>query len=790
MKYKDSSCVIFLENTQTIFNGIERLYKHWQAKQHNNTYESVVHQQWNACYPNDKLGHNTDLRYQNPLCLFFEFLKKDPYWKEQDAVDDICRKSAVQMLALYDSVTKLSKDTIKEEVPERFEEFCCRMRDIMQSDMCYLLYSQWDQTELLSNSSYPENMVSQEHEDNGSDNNQLTQAEFDSLRLYIQRARKDDPDFYKGDSKGWQLADTIYVPAMTDLYAKGTEPAARRNLVVLVLDLPVTPETKGKSEWIYIVFQYPQQIPDKEALIRRTRNMLFIRKKILEHCVAHMYLLLMAQRTYHYIPCLNMSENMAGARIRLLHLTDLHLQPGNCDAAMQFAEHIYGLDKSDARGKKQSLLKDPGGSQDKQTPLVDLLAITGDVVQANYSAGLLEQNYALAEKFIRFLAAKLWKTKEGYVRADWQKRIIITPGNHDYASMNELQAEPIPGVKRAVGVGYPARNEGGPMVKFAYYINFINQLFRTDVNMLIHNQLNEVRCYRQLGLTVLSINSVSEAGPLRTNKVLMNPLKGKELIHATDLKNQFPLLLTHHTPNYDIDYLMDRYWTNCGVDFSEQRSWVISFRECLERILKLESVIDAERLREELRSIGEKLKNISTAVIEKASLAPFKPEKCDLLWDIERTKESIAKPPYLNEQVIALCRSILTDEKMSKRDGDLLNLNFRELLSAMHYQLVLGGHTHQLRLGGKDITKETNYSSIDPKHIPFAEGGMFLIPQGDNYIVNLGVLDFDRQSSERQWKVKAHYHPFLFSSGKFQCRPGIDGERSWSFWTERYSKKL
>lgn len=787
MKHNDFSHVIFLENTQTIFNGIERLYSLLPSKDRESTYQDVVDQQWHACYPTDKLGRNTDLRYQNPLYLFFEFLRKDPYWKEPDDIDGICRKSAVQMLALYDAVSRLGKDTPKENVPERFDELCCRMRDIMDSDVCYLLYSQRDQTELLSNSSYPVTMVCPEHDQsapNGPDSKQLSQSAFDNLRLYIQRMRKENPDFGENKTTGWQLADTVYIPAMSELYAKGAEPDPQQHLVAIVLDLPTPPVANSKREWIYMVFQYSKCVTDTEQLLRRIRNLLFIRKKILEHCVEHMYLLLIAQRTCHYIPPLNSSTNGSGARLRILHLTDLHLQPSNYKMAMEFVRCIYSLKKNDMHGHVQPLLKDPDSPKDEQTPLVDLLVITGDVVQASYSAGLLEKNYALADKFIRALAAELWKTKGGFVRGDWQKRIIITPGNHDYASMNELQAESMPGAKRAIGIGYPARNEGGPMVKFAYYINFMSQLFRTDINTLIQNHLNEMRCYRQLGLTVLSINTVSEAGPLRTNKVLMHPLAGKELIHATDLKNQFPLLLAHHTPNYHIHYLMDRYWTSCGRGFSEQLSWVTSFEECLDEILKLIDTTDSEKLNTELEPIRTRLENICSTIISCTSFTLSNPEKHDLLWDIVRTLEAIKKPPYLNEQVIALCRSVTADEKMSVRDGKLLSSHFKALLDAMHYQLVLGGHTHELKLGGQSTSRSTYYPGLKLNDIPFAEGGMFLMSKGNDYTINMGILDFSRETSLREWDVFAHYHPFQYSSGQFKYTPRTDGEKKWTFYID------
>lgn len=781
MKHKDFSRVVFLENTQTIFSGIERLYELLPPENRSDSYQDVVNRQWNACFPNGSSDALRSPRYQNPLYLFFRFLRDDPYWKEQDNIDDICKTSAAQMLALYDIVTDLSKTTSKEKVPGQFDEFCSRMRDIMDSDVCYLLYSQRDHTELLSNSSFPAVMVSPPQNDKKLDYTLLGQTEFDSLRLFIQRTRKNDSDFHKEGSTGWHLADTIYFSRKSDLYAKGSRPNTQQNLVAIVLDLPPSSGTGSQSEWIYIVFQYRDSVPDIEPLLRRARNLLFLRKKITEHCAEHMYLLLIAQRTCHFIPRLNISENDDDFKIRILHLTDLHLQPKNIAPALHFAKNIYSWEKANTSVGPQKVLRSPDSSEHSETPLVDLLVITGDVVQANYSAGLLEKNYELAEDFIRALAANLWKTNSKYVRADWQKRIIITPGNHDYASMNELHAEAIPGAKRALGIGYPAKHEGGPMVKFAYYINFMSHLFHTDVSMLIQNHLNEMRCYRQLGLTVLSINTVSEVGPLRTNKVLMNPLAGKDLIHSTDLKNQFPLLLAHHTPNYKINYLMDRYWTNCGRSFSEQQAWVKSFQICLEKIQGFSETTDFEKLNQNLKSIRENLDNLCKIITNRTSFTLSNPEKYDLLWDIVRTLESLKKPPYLNEQVLSLCRSVSADSEMATRDENLLRSCFKELFDAMHYQLVLGGHTHELKLSDVETPISTYDPNLDPENIPFAEGGLFLTSQGTDYTINMGVLDFSRGGSYRNWDVFAQYHPFRYSSGQYRYAPQTNGEKNWIF---------
>ena len=790
MKHTDFSHVIFLENTQTIFNGIERLYELFLHKKgERNTFQEIVDWQWSACYPNDRLNNNIDLRYQNPLHLFFEFLRSDPYLQKSTGKDELCRKDAAQMLALYHAVGSLAKDTPKEFLPERFEVLCNRMRDIMHCDVCYLLYSQRDQTELLSNSSFPVTMVSPnlDHpKPSERVSEQLGRSTFDNLRLYIQRARKKGSGSKGVSTQDWPLADTVFVPEPSDLYADSEASESQCNLVAIVLDFPRSSAANQPHEWIYMVFQFPKCVPDTESLLRSVRNLLFIRKKILDHCIEHMYLLLIAQRTYQYILRLNTSDNPDNSQLRILHLTDLHLQPSNFKDAMTFAKNIYSIEKQDTFGHIKPILKSPSQTGSEKTPLVDLLLITGDVVQANYSAGLLELNYHLAEKFIRALAANLWKSEDGFVRADWQKRIIIIPGNHDYASMNELQAASMPGAKRAIGSGYPARNEGGPMVKFAYYINFMSRLFRSDVNTLIQNQLNEMRCYRQLGLSILALNTISEVGPLRTNKVLMSPQIIKELIHTTDLKKQFPLLLCHHTPNYSVNYLMDRYWVSCDVPFLEQESWITEFLDCLSEILALSRSTDPATLKAGMAPIYNRLCKIRDAIVTRTKFTLLHPEQHDLLWDIVRTLEVIDRPPYFSEQIASLCRSVIADDEMAKRDMNLLRENYKELLCDMPYHLVLGGHTHELKLGGKATITAADYSSITPMEVPFAEGGKFLSRENGSNIVNFGLLDFWRQSSLHKWEVVAQYFPFTYSSNtppQFRYSPGKKDEVTWIFYT-------
>ena len=65
------------------------------------------------------------------------------------------------------------------------------------------------------------------------------------------------------------------------------------------------------------------------------------------------------------------------------------------------------------------------------------------------SCGELEKNYECAAEVIRELAFQIWSRpalrrggkQTRMLDQDWKKRVLIIPGNHDYASMNELETQ-------------------------------------------------------------------------------------------------------------------------------------------------------------------------------------------------------------------------------------------------------------------------------------------------------------------------------------------------------------
>lgn len=175
----------------------------------------------------------------------------------------------------------------------------------------------------------------------------------------------------------------------------------------------------------------------------------------------------------------------------------------------------------------------------------------------------LEQNYDCAAHVIRALAFRMWGEKlngKNVLRQDWKRRTIIIPGNHDYASMNELETQHGEN-HRASGGGKPATQEGSAMVKFTYYINFIRKLLDIDIGDLIDDSLNDLRCYDKMDVAFLCFNTSIMANPDRNNKVHLDGNFAHRAVRqlTTEKRRQTVIFLGHHGPNYKIDYVSDEY---------------------------------------------------------------------------------------------------------------------------------------------------------------------------------------------------------------------------------------
>ncbi len=260
--------------------------------------------------------------------------------------------------------------------------------------------------------------------------------------------------------------------------------------------------------------------------------------------------------------------------VRIFHISDLH------------AEKAVAKDVSQLLEKWQGNL--PQDVCDDGAP-IDFLVITGDVAQGRGVASGLEENYEMAAQILRNLAFQLWKQPvwgegEGEARLSqtWVNRTLITTGNHDYASMNELETMRDPVSRRTSG-GRPSIQEGSAMVKFPYYADFLRKLLHQDMGNLVDDGMNEFRVYPQLNLAFLVVNSSYQANALRNNKVQMNDdffQLAKEKCESENKNRSKPLttvFLGHHGPLYQIDYVADQYYGNSvGLALASQVKRIIN----------------------------------------------------------------------------------------------------------------------------------------------------------------------------------------------------------------------
>jgi hypothetical protein len=138
---------------------------------------------------------------------------------------------------------------------------------------------------------------------------------------------------------------------------------------------------------------------------------------------------------------------------------------------------------------------------------------------------------------------------------DWKKRVSIVPGNHDYASMNELETIE---KQRTTAGGVPNFQSADIIVRFPYYIHFVGQLLDLDINMLVQNGMNEFRQYQNMKMNFICLSNSSDSSALRNNKVSFNGLKSL-LDKAIVGKGYSSIVVSHYSPNYKIDYVNDVY---------------------------------------------------------------------------------------------------------------------------------------------------------------------------------------------------------------------------------------
>lgn len=540
---------IYLENTRMLFSGMSDIKKLISADvlkeigtrrpadsfdKYMDQLNKEVNRCLGSCYKDpDKEAKEENLLYQNLLANFCRF------WYESTGEAPIGHGGGVNpiayMLCYFMSLENLSDEMGKtqnnSDLPYLYEELCRILCGITGFQMCYFTYCHaGNYPEIFAQSGYHVNLMEKD---------KILTPEL--MDVIVRFSKDKEKELISGITRIIQFEECDY----------------------LVLFIPIIGDIQS-SDGFYIVFQSEEQenifCSDKAELdwtaLRKARDVLFLRQR-LQGVLSRDYNALVNYRyDCSYVrPISKDNEGCPSA----IHISDLHIQQDMSAQSDKICERISNaLEKC---GKKGNPAR------------IDLLIISGDIVDSREAnAPKIEQNYRYAEQLLNHIVSTLWKDKCGYLPHDWRRRIIVTTGNHDYASMNQYQAA-LRG--RALTSAMPTDGESGTMSKFAYFIEFLIHYLDAPVDQLLYNDLNEVRFYQKLNLKVLALNCSGSATPRRTNKMGINDKKVKELLERDVWKSSeekiyhekgkvykrepFRLVIGHYSPQYELSYFLDNY---------------------------------------------------------------------------------------------------------------------------------------------------------------------------------------------------------------------------------------
>ena len=538
---------IYLENTRMLYSGMADMKKMISADvlkeietrrpadsfaKYMDQLNVEVNRCLGSCYKNpDKEAKEEDLLYQNLLANFCRF------WYESTGESPIGYEDGVNpiayMLRYFMSLENLSGEMGKKrnnnDLPYLYEELCRVLCGITGFQMCYFTY--------FHAGNYPEIFTQSGYHVNLMEKGKLLTPE--RMDVIVRLSKDKEKELISGITRITQLEECDY----------------------LVLFIPMTGDIQS-SDGFYIVFQSDEHIlcADNSKLdwkaLRKARDVLFLRQRLQDVLTRDYNALVNYRYDCSYVrPISKDNEGHPSA----IHISDLHIQQNMSVQSDNICERInIALEKCGITGKPAR---------------IDLLIISGDIVDSREAnAPKIEQNYRYAEQLLNRIVSTLWKDESGYLPHDWRRRIIVTTGNHDYASMNQYQAA-LRG--RALTSAMPADGESGTMSKFAYFIEFLIHYLDAPVDQLLYNDLNEVRFYQKLNLKVLILNCSGSATPRRTNKMGINEKRVKELLERdvwksgeeriyneegkTYRREPFRLVIGHYSPQYELSYFLDNY---------------------------------------------------------------------------------------------------------------------------------------------------------------------------------------------------------------------------------------
>ena len=503
--------IAFMENTQVIYTGIKKLLMNcFVAKDKKDSVTKYIKQEIDREVEYQNKGGN-EMSTHRP---YFRFTHFQDIMRDYEKKDRFCEQTA-RMLMLFSLLCSLETASETVDNPYDFVHICNYIRDITGYEQCKIF-------------SYREQIVSQIISSDIAEKYFFNDIEEDTIRNILSKFCEninDDYDFNK-------VAQKYLIGGKTEV------------MIVSLLNPAFGNDTVHIPKYYLVLYknEFDHDSVESDELtfedLKKLRSVLFLRDRleiVLQKNIAELIGMI---NSYDYIKPL--VKNRVPV---ILHISDLHIKAKDKNKTIP-----------DYAALKDAINADPFS---KIEP--DLLLITGDVIWGNYSAAGLQDTYENALMVIKEIAVVLWSDDYGNIRSDWNKRIQISVGNHDYASMNELEAT---SKKRITTSGKPGEL-GDVMIKHSYFVHFLHRLLENDIDTITKYDMNHVINYNKLGISVININSNSNVNPLRTNKVRIDKTAVDKSVANTSLSDTIVYMM-HHTPIYRIDYVDDVYYLSYG----------------------------------------------------------------------------------------------------------------------------------------------------------------------------------------------------------------------------------
>lgn len=544
---------------QFVYNGTGGLAKRKKILQ--KEYEFVMSELANAVKGQNFLWQNTLSRYLRFWNVFYK--NKDisnydePWWRKVGDDEDI--KNIAQMLHLFRTVRALSDANVEElseftnALPYLYEDICLTIKELMGGKTCGLLYqNEVGEFQTVSIAGYVFKKEAQE-----------------KFTEYFDFAKYNS---FKHNKHKEEFAFDCYCVYSDDKYT------------CREFKFPMTLQKNTQEFYLAVIFD-KEDTCEKEEEIYRITKLLFVRDSMMRIISRDYATLLNFRYDYSYVRPINEAYPL-----KLVHISDLHAKEDATWA--QDGQLCCKTYKSFIREAQEC----------------ELLGITGDIVDFSISAYDARQKYNSVQQYLTKLAIALWGSPDGngniVMSHDWKKRVIITTGNHDYLAVNELR---VVTKDRKTQNALPANTtDDNALVKFTYFLQFLQNFLDAPIKELAQNDLNECRKYRYLNICAWVLNSNSLANSLQNNKVGFAKTVG-ELIEThknnVDLNN---IIFVHHGPLYKIDYIKDIYepW--------KIRNWENKSKNCPKNKCK-----ETENCAKIVKMVDELINNYIDKIIKK-----------------------------------------------------------------------------------------------------------------------------------------------------------------------------